>query len=223
MKSEVLSQIATMPTDKIFETYMNLISKCEGEEVYRMTEPVGEGIMKHNHIAEGIELVYSELESYSPNYQAEKQIIDGMEIMYILDGHAEFELQNRKYISCEKGDVVIFNNKTAVRKSILGKSGMNCLSIIVFTDAAINYLNNFFKTQDFNKEIFFKEIRNADTSVSFPCDELLEKLFMEMIKLPDPLSKYQLKLAAIQVILTLMKRCRNLEKRERLERWNTAD
>lgn len=104
-----------MPTEKLLVTYMNLISKCEGEEVYRMIEPVGEGIMKHNHIAEGIELVYSELEAYSPNYQSEKKI-DGMEIMYILDGHAEFELQNRKFISCGKFSEVFKKNEGQLPK-----------------------------------------------------------------------------------------------------------
>ena len=111
-----------MNNEVLFKTYMNLISKCEGEEVYRMIGPVGEGIMKHTHIAKGIELVYSELESYSPNYQSEKRQVDGLEIMYIADGHGEFELQNRQFVSGDKGDVMIFNSKTAVKKCTLGKS-----------------------------------------------------------------------------------------------------
>ena len=120
-----------MPAEKLFQTYMDLISKRESEEIYRLNEPIGEGIMKHTHIAKGIELVYSELESYSPNYQTEKKEVDGLEIMYIVDGHGEFELQNRQFASGEKGDVMIFNCKTAVKKAILGKSGMNCISIIL--------------------------------------------------------------------------------------------
>ena len=111
-----------MNNEVLFKTYMNLISKCEGEEVYRMIGPVGEGIMKHTHIAKGIELVYSELESYSPNYQSEKRQVDGLEIMYIAEGHGEFELQNRQFVSGDKGDVMIFNSKTAVRKCTLGKA-----------------------------------------------------------------------------------------------------
>lgn len=62
-----------MPAEKLFQIYMDLISQRESEEIYRLNEPIGEGIMKHLHIAKGIELVYSELESYSPNYQAEKK------------------------------------------------------------------------------------------------------------------------------------------------------
>lgn len=73
-----------MPAEKLFQTYMDLISQRESEEIYRLNEPVGEGIMKHSHIDKGIELVYSELESYNPNYQAEKKEIDGLEIMYIV-------------------------------------------------------------------------------------------------------------------------------------------
>ena len=46
----------TMPADKLFQTYMDLISKRESEEIYRLNEPIGEGIMKQIHIAKGIEV-----------------------------------------------------------------------------------------------------------------------------------------------------------------------
>ena len=195
-----------MNNEVLFKTYMNLISKCEGEEVYRMIGPVGEGIMKHTHIAKGIELVYSELESYSPNYQSEKREIDGLEIMYIAEGHGEFELQNRQFVSGDKGDVMIFNSKTAVRKCTLGKSGMNCISIIIFCQDAIDFLNEFFDTSDFSDSTFFSEIRKSASAVSYPGSDLLEKLFLEMMKLPDDFSVYKLKLAVVNAILLLMQR-----------------
>ncbi len=195
-----------MNNEVLFKTYMNLISKCEGEEVYRMIGPVGEGIMKHTHIAKGIELVYSELESYSPNYQSEKLEIDGLEIMYIAEGHGEFELQNRQFVSGDKGDVMIFNSKTAVRKCTLGKSGMNCISVIIFCQDAIDFLNEFFDTNDFSDSTFFSEIRKSASAVSYPGSDLLEKLFLEMMKLPDDFSVYKLKLAVVNAILLLMQR-----------------
>ena len=139
-----------MPAEKLFQVYMDLISQRESEEIYRLNEPVGEGIMKHTHIAKGIELVYSELESYSPNYQAEKKEVDGLEIMYIVDGHGEFELQNRQFASGEKGDVMIFNCKTGVKKAMLGKSGMNCISLIIFSEVTISFLNEFLGTDSFS-------------------------------------------------------------------------
>ena len=147
-----------MPAEKLFQTYMDLISKRESEEIYRLNEPIGEGIMRHSHIAKGIELVYSELESYSPNYQAEKKEVDGLEIMYIVDGHGEFELQNRQFASGEKGDVMIFNCKTSVKKAMLGKSGMNCISLILFTDDVISFLNDFLGSNDFSSSDFFNDI-----------------------------------------------------------------
>ena len=195
-----------MNNEVLFKTYMNLISNCEGEEVYRMIGPVGEGIMKHTHIARGIELVYSELESYSPNYQTEKSEIDGLEIMYIAEGHGEFELKNRQFVSGDKGDVMIFNCKTAVKKCTLGKSGMNCISLILFCEEAIDFLNEFFDTGDFSDSTFFSEIRKSDSAVSFPGSDLLEKLFLEMMKLPGDFSSYKLKLAVVHVILLLMQR-----------------
>ena len=198
----------TMPADKLFQTYMDLISKRESEEIYRLNEPIGEGIMRHTHIAKGIELVYSELESYSPNYQAEKKEVDGLEIMYIVDGHGEFELQNRQFASGEKGDVMVFNCKSAVKKAILGKSGMNCISIILFTNDVITFLNEFLGTNDFNSSDFFNDIRKSDSVVTFPCGELLEKLFLETIRLPGVFSKYTVRLAVVHAIILLIQKFR---------------
>ena len=198
-----------MPAEKLFQTYMDLISQRESEEIYRLNEPVGEGIMKHSHIAKGIELVYSELESYNPNYQAEKKEIDGLEIMYIVDGHGEFELQNRQFASGEKGDVMIFNCKTAVKKAMLGKSGMNCISLILFTEDTISFLNDFFGTNDFSSSDFFNDIRKSDSAVSFPCGELLEKLFLETIRLPGAFSKHTIKLAVVHTIILLIQKFRD--------------
>ena len=206
MKDELKSKISTMPTEKLFLTYMHLISKCESEEVYRLIEPVGEGIMKHNHIVKGIELVYSELEAYNPNYQAEKKEVDAIEIMYIVDGHGEFELQNRQFVSGDKGDVLIFNSKSAVKKCRLGKSGMNCLSLIVFTEDAVAFLNDFFNTNDFSASVFFREIRAGNSVVSYPADDLLEKLFLEMTRLPEKFTAHKLKLAVAHVLLLMLER-----------------
>ncbi len=198
----------TMPADKLFQTYMDLISKRESEEIYRLNEPIGEGIMRHTHITKGIELVYSELESYSPNYQAEKKEVDGLEIMYIVDGHGEFELQNRQFASGEKGDVMIFNCKSAVKKAMLGKSGMNCISIILFTNDVITFLNEFLGTNDFNSSDFFNDIRKSDSVVTFPCGELLEKIFLETIRLPGVFSKYTVRLAVVHAIILLIQKFR---------------
>ena len=62
-----------MPAEKLFQTYMALISKRESEEIYRLNEPVGEGIMKHTHIAKGIELVYSELKAIVPTIRQKRK------------------------------------------------------------------------------------------------------------------------------------------------------
>ena len=209
--------------DKLFQTYMDLISKRESEEIYRLNDPIGEGIMKHMHIARGIELVYSELESYSPNYQAEKKEVDGLEIMYIVDGHGEFELQNRQFASGEKGDVMIFNCKSAVKKAMLGKSGMNCISIILFSEDAISFLNEFLESTDFSSSDFFNDIRKSDSAVSFPCGELLEKLFLETIRLPGAFSKYTVKLAVVHIIVLLIKKFRDKDGCDVKIKSDTAD
>ena len=212
-----------MPAEKLFQTYMDLISKRESEEIYRLNEPIGEGIMKHIHIAKGIELVYSELENYSPNYQAEKKEVDGLEIMYIVDGHGEFELQNRQFASGEKGDVMIFNCKSAVKKAMLGKSGMNCISLILFTDDVISFLNDFLGTNDFSSSDFFNDIRKCDSAVSFSSGELLEKLFLETIRLPGAFSKYTVRLAVVHAIILLIQKFRDKDSCEVRMKSDTPD
>ena len=206
MNNEVLSKIKNVSAEKVFLTYMNLISNCEGEEVYRLIGPFGEGIMKHTHITKGIELVYSELDSYNPSYQEEKHEVDALEIMYIAEGHAEFELKNRQFVSGDKGDIMIFNSHTAVKKSTLGENGMNCISLIMFCDDTVNFLNEFLGTSDFSSQNFFSEIRKSNSVVTYPGNDLLEKLFLEMMKLPEEFSAYNLKLAVTHAILLMMQR-----------------
>ena len=159
--------MSNLPAEKLFQIYMGLLSRRESEEIYRLNEPVGEGIMKHLHIARGIELVYSELESYNPSYQDEKKDVDSLEIMYIVDGHGEFELQNRQVVSGEKGDVMIFNSKSAVKKALLGKS---------------------------------------DSVAVFSCSPLLEKLFLETIRLPQAYSRHTVKLSVIHILILLIQK-----------------
>jgi len=93
-----------------------------------------------------------------------------------------------------------------VKKCTLGKSGMNCISLIIFCEDTIAFLNDFFNTSDFNDSNFFSEIRKSTSAVSYPVSDLLEKLFLEMMKLPGEFSAYNLRLAVVQAILLLMQR-----------------
>lgn len=194
----------TKTADELFMTYMQLVSRRESEKVYRMYPPIGEGIMKHTHIAEGVELVYSEIESYSPRYQAERKNIDVVEIMYILEGNAEFDLQNRQTVSGEKGDVMMFNSQTSVKKCRIKKEGMNCLSLVYFPKDAVKFLNRFLFTTDFSCNCFFNELRKSDSIISFPADEVLENFFLQMVHLPGEYSKHIIRLAFVQATLILM-------------------
>ncbi|MCR4743512.1 MAG: AraC family transcriptional regulator [Treponema sp.] len=205
MDDELLSRIEKLPSDQLVMFYMDLVSKHEAEEVYRLREPIGQGIMKHTHIAPGIELVYSELESYCPNYQAEKKEFDSIEIMYIAEGHGDFELMNRQVISGDKGDVLLFNSKTSTKNCNLGKNGMNCLSLLLFPAQAIDFLNDFFSSKEFTLENFLPEIRSSDSCVKFAADDLLEKLFLEMMQRSSKYSAYYIKLAVIYSLLLILK------------------
>lgn len=86
---------------------------------------------------------------------------------------------------------------------------MNCISIILFTNDVITFLNEFLGTNDFNSSDFFNDIRKSDSVVTFPCGELLEKLFLETIRLPGVFSKYTVRLAVIHAIILLIQKFRD--------------
>jgi transcriptional regulator GlxA family with amidase domain len=96
----------------------------------------------------------------------------------------------------------------------MGKSGLNCLSLILFSDDTIDFLNSFFGTTDFTSDDFFSEIRRSESCFTFPASDLLEKLFLEMMKLPGGFSKHRIKLSVVHAILLMMRRS---EKRESTE------
>ena len=70
-------------------------------------------------------------------------------------------------------------------------------------------INNFFETNDFESSDFFNDIRKSDSVVSFPCSELLEKLFLETIRLPGVFSKYTVRLAVIHILILLIQKFRD--------------
>ncbi|MCR4735045.1 MAG: AraC family transcriptional regulator [Treponema sp.] len=190
--------------DELFMTYMQLVSRQESEEVYRMLAPIGEGIMKHTHIAEGVELVYSELESYSPCFQSERKEVDVLEIMYILEGRAEFDLQNHQLVTGEKGDVMMFNSQTPVKKSTLDKDGLVCLSMVCFPKDTVKFLNDFLSTSDFSTDDFFTDLRKGNSVITFPAGEILDNLFLQMVHRSSKYSKHFVKLAYVQALILLM-------------------
>ena len=52
-------------------------------------------------------------------------------------------------------------------------------------------------------------IRKSDSAVSFSCGELLEKLFLETIRLPGAFSKFTVRLAVIHAIILLVQKFRD--------------
>lgn len=202
--AQFLEDLKNKTSDEVFLTYMELTSKSEGEEIYRMLPAIGSGIMRHTHIAKGIELVYTEMDYYNPCFQSERKEYDVIEVMYIYEGHAEFELMNRQFASGQKGDVLIFNSQTSVKKTAIGKEGMRCMSLVLFADDSVDFLNGFLDTNEFHKDDFFHDARTSDSIISFTADEALENHFYEMIKLPGEYSKHHVKLATVQAILLLL-------------------
>lgn len=190
-------------TDDLYKKYIHMICRQESAVVYRMNTPMGEGIMHWYSIADGIDYVYSEIETYYPRYQEQKKLVNYIEIMYMAEGHAEFEMEDRRCASADKGDVLIFNSRIGVKKCNVGPEGMICISLIVFIDHAVQYLNDFFSTDEFTVENFYKEVRETQGCTCIQANERLENLFKDMMALPAEHGSYHRKLLALEAVITL--------------------
>ena len=126
-----------------------------------MNTPMGEGIMHWYSIADGIDYVYSEIETYYPRYQEQKKLVNYIEIMYMAEG-------------------------------------------IVFIDYAVQYLNDFFSTDEFTVENFYKEVRETQGCTCIQANERLENLFKDMMALPAEHGSYHRKHVRMQEAKNLL-------------------
>ncbi|MCR5584873.1 MAG: hypothetical protein K6F63_05485, partial [Lachnospiraceae bacterium] len=193
-------------TDELFTKYMYMIGQNEQESIYRLKAETGEGIMRRYNVAKGIELVYSEIESYIPCYQEHKRFVKYVEIMYMVDGSADFVMENRRCASVSKGDIAIFNSRVGTKVCSLKEGGMRNISIVVFIDDLASELNRFFETKSFNKDKVFADVLKAESCVCFPANEMLQKAFTELMQLPEEYARYYRKLLTFQVIVALLDR-----------------
>lgn len=189
---------------ELFRKYMYIMCDKEAEKTYRLRSSAGEGIMRNYEIADGIELVYSELESYYPVVKEVPESVDYVEIMYMVEGHADFEMEGRRAASANKGDICIFNSRIGAKKISFGKGGIRCISIVVLVDILKDVLNSFFGTEKFNGESFFEYVLEANSCVCFAANEMLRNIFTELVILPETYGEYHRKLLTLRAILALM-------------------
>lgn len=188
----------------LFSRYMAMISRKDSESTCRLKSDTGEGIMRSYHVAKGVELIYSELESYTPMFQETKKLVRSLELMYMVEGHADFEMENRHCASAEKGDVMLFNNRVGARECHIGKGGMRCISIVVFLDDLAETLNRFFDTKAFENDRLFADVEQARTCLCFPVNDMLESIFTGLMQVPERYGEYHRKLLTLQAIVALL-------------------
>ena len=191
-------------TNELFELYMSMISRKDSEATYRLKSDTGEGIMRRHSVAKGVELVYSEIESYKPMIQEQKQFVRYLELMYMVEGHVDFEMENRHCASADKGDVLLFNSRIGTRACRVGRGGMRCISIVVFLDDLEETLNRFFATREFDRTKMFEDVQWAESCVCFPANDMLESIFTGLQQLPEQYAEYHRKLLTLQAVLALM-------------------
>ncbi len=188
---------------ELFKKYMYIMCNKESEKTYRLKSNAGEGIMRDYEIAYGIELVYSELESYYPVVRDIPESVNYIEIMYMIEGHADFEMENRRVASADKGDICIFNSRVGAKKITFGEKGIRCISIVLLIDSLKDELNRFFSTDVFGKKPLFEYAVNSDSCISFTASEMLRTIFTEMVLLPQEHGEYHRKLLVLRAILAL--------------------
>ncbi len=190
--------------DELFRKYMYLMCDKESEKTYRLRNEAGEGIMRSYRVEDGIELVYAEIESYYPLAQRKTESVDYLEIMYMVEGHADFEMENRRVTSADKGDICIFNSRVGAKKCMFGKKGMRCISIIILNELLEGILNRFFDTKEFGGKKLFEEAINSDSCMRFPADDMLKATFLELLQLPERYAECHRKLLTIRAIISLL-------------------
>lgn len=193
-----------MDADELFRKYMHLMCERESEKTYRLKSDAGEGIMRSYNIENGIELVYAELESYYPLAERKNEQVDYLEIMFMVEGHADFEMENRRVASVDKGDICIFSSRVGAKKCSFGKEGMRSISIIVLPELLEGILNRFFATNEFSRGKLFSDSLNSDSCISFPADDMLKSTFSELMQLPGKYSECHRKLLTMRAIIALL-------------------
>ena len=109
---------------ELFSRYMHLISSREFEQIYRLKSSTGEGIMRQYNVSKGIYYIYSEIERYYPGYQDQKHLIRYVEIMYLVDGHADFEMEN-SYSITEIAGMCGYSNANKFSAAFRKATGVN--------------------------------------------------------------------------------------------------
>ncbi len=203
MKKERFTETNINP-DELFSKYMYLIGKNDSESIYRLKAGTGEGIMRRYTISEGVELVYSEIESYIPDYRESREKINYIEIMYMIEGHADFVMENRRCASASKGDVAIFNSRVKTKACTLHPGGMRTINIVFLIDELANELNRLFETDIFDGKRLFSEAVNAESCLCFPANEMLEKIFEGLMRIPERYGDYRRKLLTYQAIMAML-------------------
>ncbi len=193
-----------MDADELFRKYMHLMCERESEKTYRLKSDAGEGIMRSYNVENGIELVYAELESYYPLAERKNEKVDYIEIMFMVEGHADFEMENRRVASVDKGDICIFSSRVGAKKCSFGKEGMRSISIIVLPELLEGILNRFFDTNEFSRKKLFSDAMNSDCCIRFPADDMLKSTFSELMQLPGKYSECHRKLLTMRAIIALL-------------------
>ncbi len=189
---------------EMFTRYMALISRKDTESTCRLKSDTGEGIMRCHHVAKGVELVYSEIESYTPMFQEQKRFVRCLEVMYMVEGHADFEMENRHFASADKGDVMIFNSRVGTRACRVGSGGMCCISIVIFLDDLADTLNRFFSTREFEGNTLFAEAEKSESCICFPVTDMLEGIFTGLMQVPEKYGDYHRKLLTLEAVVALL-------------------
>ena len=194
----------SMDAEALLKKCMHVMCDRESEKTYRLKSEAGDGIMRNYRVSRGIELVYSEFESYYPIIREQCPSVDYLEIMYMVEGHAEFEMENRRVVFADKDDVCIFNSRIKARACRFGKDGIRCISIMFLLDALKDELNSFFGTNEFGNKPLFQYVLASDSGIRFPANEMLKNLFSELLQIPEEYGEYHRKLLAVRAIISLL-------------------
>ncbi|MDF2883482.1 MAG: transcriptional regulator, AraC family [Clostridiaceae bacterium] len=191
--------------DKVYfnETIGNRIQN-KNSIIYKVKSQVGRGTMESFKVMPGVELIYNDVEFYSPIINTFKLNVNCIEITYCLSGHVEIEFENQRYAVMSDGDISLFGYKVNAVSCDFSVKPFKGITVMIYFPNVVQSLNTILETKEFKEENFFKEVFSSDRCIINYATESLEHIFKELFIIPEKYNNHFMKIKVVELLLYLL-------------------
>lgn len=172
--------------------------------LYTIAPHAGKGTLCSFRVMPGIEVIYNDVELYTPFNRAMNLNVDCMEITYCLKGQMEVELKNQKYAYMADGDVSLFGYRSEVVSCDFSLKPFTGVTVMVYLPEVTQSLNIILGSNEFRPDTFFREVFTSDTCLIRHANRSVDHIFRELFVLPGPYRNYLMRLKVAELLLYLM-------------------